>query len=119
MPPWRARIDDWQFHFGNMACVGCHRDPHQGEFPTAMAAGSEAAPDLCESCHGLASWRRLKPFDHALTDFSLTGAHLALGCLDCHRPLNPEGGSRPNPLQVSRPGAGCHEDIHRSEELRV
>ena len=106
------RADDWQFHFGNMACVGCHQDPHRGEFPAAMAAGSEAAPDVCESCHGLASWRRLKSFDHALTDFPLTGAHLALGCLDCHRPLNPEGGSRQIPFKVSRQCAGCHEDIH-------
>jgi predicted CXXCH cytochrome family protein len=118
------RADDWQFHFGNLACAGCHQDPHQGEFPAAMTAASEAGPDVCESCHGLASWQKLKPFDHAQTEFPLTGAHLALGCLDCHRPpttpipltpltpLTPEGRSRRIPFKASRQCAGCHEDIH-------
>ncbi len=108
------REDDWQFRFGSLACEGCHKDPHHGDFPETMTSHSEAAPDVCESCHGMASWRRLRPFDHTLADYPLTGAHQVLGCLDCHRvPDHPESATRQIPFKdSSRQCSGCHEDIH-------
>jgi hypothetical protein len=106
------RDDDWQFRFPNLACAGCHQNPHEG-LTEATAAEPVTAQDVCESCHGLASWRRLKSFDHAKAGFPLTGAHQALGCLDCHRPLDPDARPRQIPFKAaSRKCAGCHEDIH-------
>lgn len=115
----KGRSDDgWQFHFVNLACVGCHQDPHQGDFPEAMTANRAAAQDVCESCHGLASWQRLKSFDHTRAGFPLTGAHQALGCLACHRSRDPEGRLRQIPFKsASRQCAGCHEDIYAGQFL--
>jgi len=103
----------WTFHLGNLTCAGCHQDPHRGDFPEAMKANRAAGQDICESCHGLARWQQLKFFDHAQTVFPLTGAHQALGCLACHRPLGPDGPSQQVPFKAaSRECQGCHEDIH-------
>lgn len=55
-------------------CQGCHQadDVHQGTF------GGE-----CASCHTPAGWEQVS-FDHALTAFPLTGAHLGVECASCH-----------------------------------
>ena len=99
----------WTFHFANLACAACHRDPHNGEFPEKTTAGQ----DVCESCHGLLRWQQLKPFDHDHTNFPLTGGHQGLGCLACHRPLAAQGSARQLPFKTaSRQCEGCHEDIH-------
>jgi hypothetical protein len=110
------REGDWQFHFPDMACVGCHQNPHTGDFKEA--AGTEFAPakDVCESCHGVVSWRRLKTFDHDKTGYPLVGAHQVLGCMDCHKALDPEARPRQIPFKAaSRKCSGCHEDIHAGQ----
>ncbi|MFQ5768394.1 MAG: hypothetical protein ACE5ID_10490, partial [Acidobacteriota bacterium] len=81
-------------------CISCHQDPHGG------ALGED-----CLSCH---TQRRFKPaprFDHARTDFPLTGQHLTLKCDDCHR-----AGAAPRP--VYKPlrhddCSSCHQDPHK------
>jgi hypothetical protein len=114
---------DRQFHFANIACEGCHQDPHQGEFPAVSKAHLKAGESVCESCHGVRSWRELKNFDHETASFSLTGRHRVLGCLDCHRPANPQAGSSTGLRQISFKAApercaGCHEDIHAGQFQR-
>jgi hypothetical protein len=55
-------------------CFSCHAkdDPHQGLFGTS-----------CEACHATIGW--LPPtFDHTLSKFPLTGAHVGLACEKCH-----------------------------------
>jgi len=101
------------YHFASLVCEGCHRDPHQGEFPEAMTTRLAANQSVCESCHGLISWRQLKPFDHATTVFALTGGHGALNCLACHMASKVEDGPRSVPFKASPEKCeGCHEDIH-------
>jgi hypothetical protein len=108
--------DDWQFRFDKLACVGCHPDPHRGEFPEVMTASRGTAQDVCESCHGPTSWQQLKSFDHTLAGYPLTGAHQVLGCLDCHKPLRADELSRQIPFKTaSRQCASCHEDIHEGQ----
>jgi len=108
-----------RYHFANLACQACHQDPHRGEFPAAMLAQFVTAGSICESCHGLVSWQQLKPFDHALADFTLTGAHAALGCLACHKVGDPEERARLIPFKTaSQQCAGCHEDIHAGQFQR-
>ena len=56
-------------------CVGCHasNDAHHGQVGTD-----------CAKCHTTAAW---KPafFDHNLSAFKLTGAHVNVSCLSCHK----------------------------------
>ncbi len=63
-------------------CKACHDDPHEGQF----AGGAYAGQD-CLSCHDRHAF--MPPaFDddhHGRTRFPLTGAHLAVGCSECHR----------------------------------
>ncbi len=55
-------------------CYDCHLqdDVHLGQF------GRE-----CTTCHTSVSWEEAT-FDHALTDFPLTGAHKRVECESCH-----------------------------------
>lgn len=55
-------------------CYSCHfqQDEHQGQFGTQ-----------CEACHTPENWDAVS-FDHSLSDFPLTGAHVTVRCEDCH-----------------------------------
>lgn len=55
-------------------CVECHRqdDYHKG-----------ALGQACEPCHVTDSWKEIR-FDHATTEFPLTGKHEAVKCEQCH-----------------------------------
>jgi hypothetical protein len=121
---------DRKYHFANLACEGCHQDPHNGEFPPVMTASLKQGQSVCEGCHEVRSWKELKPFDHGTTTFTLLGRHRVLNCVDCHRPA--EAGSlaslasaaslAPNAQyrQIAFKPApekcvGCHEDIHAGQ----
>ena len=114
---------DRKYHFANLACEGCHQDPHQGEFPAVVKAGLKPGESVCESCHELRSWRELKLFDHGTTTFALLGRHRVLNCVDCHRPAAAEvrAGSATERYRAipfkSAPEkcVGCHEDIHAGQ----
>ena len=100
-------------------CVNCHRDEHEGQFT--------AAPYLnkCDSCHTLKGYRpsTYSLQQHQKLAFSLTGAHIAIACTECHKPRDPV---------LGRPAAqfhwqnlactSCHHDPHRDqffERMRV
>lgn len=107
---------DRQFHFANQSCEGCHRDPHNGEFPAAMKTNLKKGQDLCESCHVVKSWQELKPFDHLTTGYRLDGAHAVLRCVDCHRPSSPDQPQREVHFKTAPDRCeGCHEDIHAGQ----
>lgn len=57
------------------ACASCHaaKDPHKGQLGK-----------VCQTCHQVAGWKTIKPFDHGRTGFALTGAHARAACLTCH-----------------------------------
>lgn len=96
-------------------CTPCHIDPHAGQF-----SGRE--PRLaCSSCHGTGAF---KPSDfglsrHQSSPAPLQGAHLAVGCGDCHKAAAPD-----QPLRFRLAGRGfsgqtcldCHEDVHQRSE---
>jgi hypothetical protein len=100
------------YHFATLLCEACHKDPHQGEFPAAMLPAPGATQSACESCHGLIAWQQLKPFDHALTTFPLTGGHGAVTCLACHMVRDAAEQSRSIPFKAPDKCNACHEDIH-------
>jgi hypothetical protein len=63
-------------------CVGCHAADYQAT--VSPAHGPARFSVDCQNCHSptALSWNR--GFDHALTGFPLTGAHLREACLACH-----------------------------------
>jgi hypothetical protein len=54
-------------------CDSCHEDPHAARFE----------PTPCLRCHDESGWA-VGDFDHARTDFPLTGAHTSVTCVTCH-----------------------------------
>ncbi|MCX6078396.1 MAG: cytochrome c3 family protein [Chloroflexi bacterium] len=85
-------------HVGNVykgtptACFSCHEkdDEHKGKF------GQE-----CGACHKTETWDSAS-FDHNLSIFKLTGAHISVTCEKCHKNNTFKG----TPADC----AGCHAD---------
>jgi hypothetical protein len=62
-------------------CASCHlADFQKTTNPNHVAAGF---PQDCSICHSTTTWLGAK-FDHAKTQFPLTGAHVQLDCTRCH-----------------------------------
>ncbi len=62
-------------------CYACHRPDYEGAADPNHVAGG--FPTDCATCHAVTVWSDSN-FDHARTNFPLTGAHLAQSCLECH-----------------------------------
>jgi predicted CXXCH cytochrome family protein len=83
-------------------CADCHADEHAGKL------GKD-----CAKCHGGESFAPAMLFDHAKTNFKLSGAHAKLECRKCHKPGS-ENGQRVQtfaalPFNNCTP---CHKDFH-------
>ncbi len=66
---------------GKVDCIACHRDDfNRTTSPNHRQLGF---PEQCMSCHVGSDWHSAG-FDHARSDFPLTGGHVALGCAECH-----------------------------------
>lgn len=91
-----------QYHGLESSCRSCHADdtPHQDQF-----AGTR-----CQSCHDTQDFTAAPAFDHAATDFALTGGHADVACQSCHtEETTPEGIPfvRYRPLDTSC--SSCHQ----------
>ena len=79
-------------------CTDCHADAHAGQLAKRADGGR------CESCHDVNGFRpaRFGPEDHAKTAYPLAGAHLAVACDQCHKPVacRHEPGVGAAPLRV-------------------
>jgi len=64
-----------------MECLACHRQVWEATTSPAHAAAGFAT--TCTQCHGTAQWRGAT-YDHNVTAFPLTGAHVATTCAACH-----------------------------------
>jgi len=90
------------------ACVSCHEDYHRGALD----------PD-CSNCHRFAHWKPAPLFDHAKSNFPLTGKHVDVDCVKCHNAphLKLQHDDRGQPLPLYKPLAheecgACHKDVH-------
>jgi hypothetical protein len=89
-------------------CTACHADRHDGTL------GAD-----CARCHSDRVWKPAGNFDHARSDYPLTGKHAAVSCERCH--LVPgriflrgtDGAERPRyrPLPHAE-CSDCHADAH-------
>jgi len=71
-------------HIGNTTeassdCFSCH----QANYNSAENHLAQNYPHDCTGCHNTNSWDAAS-FDHNLTNFPLTGAHVATECSACH-----------------------------------
>jgi hypothetical protein len=87
-------------------CASCHEDVHSGSL------GKE-----CQSCHNVAGWSPAPRFDHAKTDYPLTGKHVDVSCAKCHvAPPRRAGDAKPPPPKFKPLAYGdcvsCHADPH-------
>ncbi|MCB1007411.1 MAG: hypothetical protein KDB94_00815 [Acidobacteria bacterium] len=99
-------------------CETCHRDVHAGQLRTAVGGGA------CSDCHGVDGFRpaHYAIESHARASFALAGAHRAVPCPACHRPVaaralpEPFGrAARGETMQFRFPDtacAACHRDPH-------
>jgi len=79
-------------------CSDCHADYHRGQFV-----------EDCSGCHGEAGWKPVV-FDHDRATFRLDGAHVRVGCEQCHlREEAAEGESLRRYKPVARECAACHQ----------
>lgn len=60
-------------------CWSCHEE----DYNDAEDHSSGNYPHDCTLCHNTGGWEN-DVFDHGITDFPLTGAHVAAGCAECH-----------------------------------
>jgi len=83
-------------------CASCHADVHHGEFGTE-----------CARCHSARSFidRATMTHAHQTSRFPLEGAHVALECEDCHRPV---GGGQARFVGQPAECIGCHQDQFRA-----
>jgi hypothetical protein len=60
-------------------CIGCH----EIDYNNAPDHLEQNFPINCEICHNAVAWNEVI-FDHANTNFPLTGGHLNVDCNSCH-----------------------------------
>jgi hypothetical protein len=96
-----------------VTCVGCHFDEHRGQVGTD-----------CAKCHDAAGWKPAKGFDHARTQYPLTGLHAKVPCAKCHVAVTDPEGRHDFPQAVAPTYArlkpipfamcsDCHKDPHQ------
>jgi mRNA-degrading endonuclease YafQ of YafQ-DinJ toxin-antitoxin module len=62
-------------------CYGCHISNYIGSTNPNHVAGNFS--HVCQTCHTTAAWSGAT-FDHTITTFTLTGAHVTTPCTNCH-----------------------------------
>lgn len=88
-------------------CANCHEDVHQ-----------QSLGLTCSECHDSEGWAPAPKFDHADTDYPLTGKHQQVDCQQCHTAKR----SAPEPRHsllapmfspvASAQCSSCHQDPH-------
>jgi hypothetical protein len=111
---------DTNFVGTGQTCSSCHPDSHAGEFASGKYTNQ------CNLCHTTGGFEQttFSALRHAQTTFVISGAHAAVTCDECHKPLD-----QPTVTSVwlkeflnpprqhhfeSQNCSGCHSDPHRT-----
>jgi hypothetical protein len=109
--PKGLKNEDTLFKITQTQCKDCHEDVHKGQF------AGPPNQNRCESCHNLQGFKpaRFSLARHKETRFPLTGAHVAVVCADCHKPV-PANSTVPVKYRFEdRTCTACHADPHNGE----
>ena len=87
-------------------CYSCHRQDYEStQDPNHVLGGYSTN---CTDCHTTNGWDDLSNFNHNLTPFPLTGAHITEDCINCH-----QQGYNNTPIECF----GCHaEDFNTAQD---
>lgn len=84
-------------------CYSCHEDVHQ-----------KTLSDNCSECHNTEAFKPAAKFDHSKAAFKLTGAHIKVECIGCHKVETKNGKKyqafKNIPFQNCN---SCHQDVHK------
>ena len=85
-------------------CINCHDDYHQG----TLTSG-------CIKCHDNNSFKQAPAFNHNNAEFHLTGRHITVSCIECHRETT-RNGKRIQEFTGIPFGQciDCHKDPHKN-----
>lgn len=92
-------------------CRDCHSDRHRGQFEHRASKGE------CSECHVVEGMTPavFSIADHGRSGFALEGSHIAVPCVECHRPQMVRG-VRTQQFQFADGGCvDCHQDPHQSQ----
>jgi len=93
-------------------CTDCHSDYHQGQFARRTQKGG------CEECHTVSGFSpsTFSLANHKNTDYPITGAHLAVPCIQCHTKTFQARGQRIQRFTFNSTGCfDCHGDPHKGD----
>jgi len=93
-------------------CMDCHSDFHQRQFSDRASGGD------CDACHTVDGFvpSTFTIAQHQKTDFRLAGAHLAIPCIACHKPMQTASGSKTIQFQFEATNCqSCHRDPHEGD----
>lgn len=96
----------WTFRNIGKRCNDCHTDIHKGLINIKYYPDSN-----CLSCHSNNKWNEIS-FDHAKTNFKLTGSHVNPTCKKCHFSQAVDGSKIQRFANKSVNCVSCHVDIH-------
>ena len=88
-------------------CKDCHDDIHKSQFQKG-----------CESCHSEYGWKGPWIVDShsAGSAYPLTGKHIKLKCIECHKLPNENAKLADAKLAgLSHECSSCHDDIHKNQ----
>ena len=95
-------------------CTDCHSDPHNGQFT------GQPHLNKCEDCHTVQGFQpsTFTLARHQSTRFPLTGGHVAVACVDCHKADDARRPGHAVPYRFEdRSCTACHVDPHRGQFL--
>lgn len=87
------------------SCLSCHADYHQKTLSTN-----------CLNCHDAESFKKAPKFKHTTAKFQLTGKHINVECIKCHK-IDIKGSykfQKFTGLQYKL-CTNCHEDVHKNK----
>ena len=84
-------------------CISCHEDVHQNTLE-----------NKCGNCHNTESFKQAALFNHDTALFKLTGKHIQIDCVKCHKieKLNGKKFQVFKGLIFNR-CTSCHKDVHK------
>ena len=86
----------------NANCFSCHEDYHQ-----------KTLGDNCSNCHNTTAFKPVDNFDHNNARFKLSGSHVNVSCIKCHKKGEKNGKEYQAFKNISfSTCAACHKDVH-------
>ncbi len=102
-----SKIKNKKFTFLGLkeSCINCHDDYHK-----------KTLSENCANCHDANAFKPASKFNHTNAKFKLSGKHVTVECIKCHKVEIKEGKKLQEftGLQYGNCN-GCHADVHKNQ----